>query len=278
MPKITDVAQGPPSRKDVAIAEERGVLGVCLVARRPRNASGLGSYRPLSSGSVVRGLIELQECQKKVYLITSENIVSKEELHKLQSDRKAFHQQSRDYRLYFKQRSDKEAKEGPIKEYDLGKITSARDEISFVSGVAIIPIDSDAQVLSFLRSKPGILDYRPFSINKEEPKSSSSDDLISQIVDGSTDSFAVTPYNVECINGEYCLKLPEQNSDYRTSTELVGSTALRPHGAVILKNSKDVGIQAVAVLTFVDDRVSPVWFSQLQLFGELKCFVIIVCV
>ena len=278
MPTITDVAQGSPSRKDVAIAEERGVLGVCLVARRPTNASGLGSYRPLSSGSVVRGLIELQECQKKVYLITSDNIVSKEELPKLQSNRKAFHQQTRDYRLYFKQRSDKEAKEGPLKEYDLGKITSAKDEISFVSGVAIIPIDSDAQVLSFLRSKPGILDYRPFSINKEEPKSSSSDDLISQVVDGSTDSFAVTPYNVECINGEYCLKLPEQNSDYRTSTELVGSTALRPHGAVILKNSKDVGLQAVGVLTFVDDRVSPVWFSQLQLFGKLKCFVIIVCV
>lgn len=275
MPETSDVSQGQ-TKKDVAIAKGRGVLGVCLVAR---NASGTGAYTPLCSGSVVRGLIELEECKKKVYLITSDNIVSKKELSKLQSsDRKAFQQLTGDYRLYFKQRSDKETKKGPVKlkEYDLGKITSARDEVSFVSGVAIIPID--AQVLSFLKSKSGILDYRPFSINKEEPKSSSSDDLISQIVDGSTDSFAVTPYNVECINGEYCLKLPEQNSDYRTSTELVGSTALRPHGAIILKNSKDVGIQAVGVLTFVDDRVSPVWFSQLQLFGELKCFVIIVCV
>lgn len=281
MPKLTDVAQGPPSRKDVAIAKERGVLGVCLVAR---NASGAGSYTPLSSGSVVRGLIELKECQKKVYLITSDNIVSKEELPKLQSDRKAFHRLTGGYRLYFKQRSDKAETKGPIKykEYDLGKITSADDEVSFVSGhgVAIIPIDSEAQVLSTVMTKPGILDYRPFSINKEEPKSSNSGDkLICQIVDGSTDSFAVTPYNVECINEEDCLKLPEQNSIFRTLTELrAGSTSLRPHGAVILKISKDVGIQAVGVLNFVNDRVDPVWFSQLQIFGKLKCFVIIVCV
>ena len=277
MPKITDVAQGPPSRKDIAIAEGRGVLGVCLVAR---NASGAGSYSPLSSGSVVRGLIELKEIQKKVYLITSDNIVSKEELSKLQRDLKAFHRLTGGYRLYFKQRSDKAETKGQIKEYDLGKITSADDEVSFVSGhgVAIIPIDSEAQVLSTVMTKPGILDYRPFSINKEEPKSSNSGDkLICQIVDGSTNSFAVTPYNVECINGEYCLKLPEQNSTFRTLTELrAGSRgSLRPNGAVILKTLKigeDVGIQAVGVLNFVGDRVSPVWFSQLQVFGKLKCF------
>ena len=261
---VTDVAKAGPSKKDVAIAKEKGVLGVCLLAR-----DGTGSYRPLSSGSVVRGLIELQECQNKVFLITSDNIVSREELPELQSDRKAFHRLTGGYRLNFKQRSDKGTK--CPKEYDLCKITSAKDKVSFVHGLAIIPIDSNAQVLS---KRSGILDYRPFGINKEETKSSGG--LICQIVDGTTDTFAVTPFYVHCVNEEYCLKLPEENQIFRTLKQLKEySPSLRPHGAVILNKNSDavdaIAIQAVGVLTFVEDRISPIWFSQLLLFGKLKC-------
>ena len=78
---------GATSRKDTAVAKEKGVSGVCPVARH----SGTGGwYSPLSSGSVVRGLMGLKESENKVFLITSD-IVSKEELSELQIDRKAFY-------------------------------------------------------------------------------------------------------------------------------------------------------------------------------------------
>ena len=276
--RIKKAAKGGTSKKDDAIAKEKGVLGVCLVAR---DVDGTGSYSPLSSGSVVRGLIELQGCQNKVFLITSDNIVSKKELSKLQreSDRKAFHSLKGVYRLYFKQRSDKQTTKGSrnFLECNLSEITNANDEVTFVPGVAIIPIDSDA-----LSKRSGILDYRPFGINKEETKSSGG--LICQIVDGTTDTIAVTPFHVEFVQrNEKChLKLPVGDRSFSTLTQLKEySSSLRPHGAVILeKNSEAVNsFQAVGVLTFVDDtqddRVFLFWFSQLQVFGKLKGTVII---
>ncbi|XP_078343062.1 caspase-3-like [Oculina patagonica] len=89
--------------------------------------------------------------------------------------------------------------------------------------------------------------------------------------DGNPDVFTVKAYDLECVNGEYILKLPErgeQDATFKTFSELTakGDNYLHPDGAVFLKNVNNT-LMAVGALAFVDDKISPVAFSQLQEFA-----------
>ena len=125
--------------------------------------------------------------------------------------------------------------------------SSTENDIHFISGLAIIPIDAKK-----LRRRSGILKYRPFT--SEETECSSLGGSVCQIVVGNTDAFAVTPYDLENENGEYILKLPEKGISFKTWTELTGgganSSSLHPRGAVFLRHGKAVGF-----LTFLDGKI-----------------------
>jgi len=243
---MKDVARGRPTRKELKISEKKDVLGVCLIGKRTSS----GSYRAVCSASVVRGLLEYHGCSEQIFIITGD-------LGKMQSGRKALN--TKDYRLYFKT-WDSPSK---LKIYELHEVTNSRDKVQFISGLAIIALD--AKKLRSCLKRSGILSYRPFTANKEETESLGGS--VCQIVDGNTDAFAVTPYDLEYIeeSREYVLKLPEKEVIIKTWSELTGKgvSSLHPCGAVILRSGGAVG-----VLNFVGEKISPVLLSQLQPFGE----------
>lgn len=246
--RMKDVARGRPTRKELKIFEKKDMLGVCLIGKR----SSSGSFRAVCSGSVVRGLLGYDG--SRVFIIASDHIVLKEDLGELQSGRKTLN--TSDYRLYFK--TWYSANE--LKIYELHKVTNPKDKVRFISGLAIIALDAKK-----LRRRSGILSYRPFAANKEETESLGGS--VCQIVDGNTDAFAVTPYDLEYIeeSREYVLKLPEKEVIIKTWSKLTakGVSNLHPCGAVILRSGGAVG-----VLNFVGEQISPVLLSQLQPFGE----------
>ena len=243
-------------KKDRQIAENADILGVCLLGKHVPRAS----YRALCSGSVVRGLPEYS--QKKIFVITSENIVPKEKEGDLQSEWKAFN--TKDYYLYFK-RLDSSNK---LKTYKLHEITNSKEQVKFTSGLVIIPIDAKK-----LNRKSGLKTYRPFKTDKNVTDPSSLHGSVCQIVDGNTNSFDVKPYNLKYINDEYVLELPEKGYTYKNRSELTASGAnsnLHAYGAIILQSSLAVG-----VLNF-DHKISPVLFSQLPGFGKYQSSIIVV--
>ena len=75
-------------------------------------------------------------------------------------------------------------------------------------------------------------------------------------------------YKIEFIDNECALSslVKETTHRYKNWTELTAGgaiTNLHPYGAVILKSGL-----AVAVLNFVDDKISPVCLSEVQFSGK----------
>ncbi|KAL9959540.1 hypothetical protein ACROYT_G032870 [Oculina patagonica] len=224
-------------KKERKIAENRAELGVCLIAKRLR-----GPYRAVFSGCVVKSLFP--NWRRKFCIITSGKIDLTEQY----------------YLLCFRELDSELA----LIKVKLENVFCSESNVEYLSGLAIIPLDDSKLTNFFIKSS--ILTYRPFTVNKEE----SLDGSVCYIVDGYPDVFAVKAYDLEYLNGEYILKLPErgeQDATFKTFSELTaqGSNNLHPDGAVILKNV-DNTLMAVGALAFVDDKISPVAFSQLQEF------------
>lgn len=241
---------GRQTRKDCQIEKNREVLGVCLIAERLRRV-----YRVVCSGFVVEVRTLFPNWKRKVCVIT---------------DKQIDESKKKDYRLYFKELSQWSGAGGE-RFYELERVTSSKDDIIYRLGLAIIPLN-DNKLKKFLGlKKSGVLSYRPFSANKKE----SFDGSVCYIIDGGPDGFTVKPYDLECVNEEYILKLPERGERgaiFKSFDELTarGSNNLHPDGAVILKTVKKT-VVAIGALSFVNGKISPVSFSQLtEIAGECK--------
>ena len=244
--------KGITSKKERRLSQNADVLGVCLVAKH-----AAGSSTGTHSGSVVYEP-DLQDGNRKnVFLITSEKIVREEELDDLKSGKKKFN--SGDYILKFLNSELPDKK--PPKTRKLEKVTSPHGKQIFNSGLVIIPIASEK-----LRRNSGLKTHRPFAARREATEL---EDSICQVVEESRERINVISYKVKFIDGEYALAFPEKEPTYtyKTLEELTANST--PHnrlyfyGAVILKNKL-----AVAVLSFVNGRISPVFLSEVQLSGR----------
>ncbi|KAM7433352.1 hypothetical protein ABFA07_016382 [Porites harrisoni] len=249
---MASVLKGITLKKERRLSQNADVLGVCLVAKHAAGSS-IGTH----SGSVVYGR-DLQDVNRKnVFLITSEKIVGEEELDDLKSGKKKFN--SGDYILKFlnSELPDKQ----PSKTRKLEEVTSPREKQMFNSGLVIIPIASEK-----LRRNSGLKTHRPFAASREVLQVTELEDSICQVVVESRERIDVISYKVKFIDGEYALAFPEKEPTYtyKTLEELTANST--PHnrlyfyGAVILKNKL-----AVAVLNFVNGRISPVFLSEVQL-------------
>ena len=252
---MASVLKGITLKKERRLSQNADVLGVCLVAKHAAGSS-IGTH----SGSVVYGR-DLQDVNRKnVFLITSEKIVGEEELDDLKSGKKKFN--SGDYILKFlnSELPDKQ----PSKTRKLEEVTSPREKQMFNSGLVIIPIASEK-----LRRNSGLKTHRPFAASREVLQVTELEDSICQVVVESRERIDVISYKVKFIDGEYALAFPEKEPTYtyKTLEELTANST--PHnrlyfyGAVILKNKL-----AVAVLNFVNGRISPVFLSELLLSGR----------
>ncbi len=230
------VAAGETTRRELKIAENRADLGVCLIAKCLH-----GTYRAVFSGCVAKTRSLFPNWKRKFCIITSGKI-----------DVKQY------YLLYFKKLNSR------VKRVKLESVTSSKGNVEYISGLAFIPLN-DTKLRKGIFYKSSILTYRPFTVSKEESIHGS----VCHIVDGHPEVFTVTAYDVECVDGKYFLKLPEKDAIFKTFSELTaqGSNNLQPYGAVILK-SIDNMLMAVGVLDFVDDKLSPVLFSQLPGIGR----------
>ena len=235
---VRKAVAGKTTRKEYKIAENRADLGVCLIGKRLR-----GTCRAVFSGCVVKARSLFPNWRRKLCIITSGKIDLNAEQY---------------YLLYFKKLNS------GVKRIKLQRVTSSKDKEEYISGLAFIPLD-DSKLRKGIFWKSSILTYRPFTVNKEE----SLHDSVCHIVDGHSEVFTVKPYDVECIDGTFVLKLPEKDAIFKTFSELTaqGSNNVHPDGAVILK-SIDNTLVAVGALVFVNDQISPVMFSQLQQSGE----------
>ena len=236
------VLKGLTFKRHDQFAQNADVLGLCLVGKRVLR-------RGLCTGNLARGL---QEYSEKVFLVTSENIVPKEELVDLKNSRGVFNR--KDYTLYFWKRDLANCR----KLYDLQNVTNPNERVIFRSSLAIIPIDSKK-----LRKRSGLKTDRPFTVNKEVTDPRSLEGSVCQIVEGTINSLEVRSYNVECIDGECVLSIPEKGITCRTLSELTANGTncnLHPFGAGIFKAGN-----LVAVLGFSNDKISPVFLSKVQL-------------
>ena len=221
------------TKKDRLIAENRATLGVCLVGKCVQ-----GSYRPVFSGFVVETGDLFPQWKRKCCLVTSGTIDLKERY------------------AYFKKLPVKKSTQKKVKL----DVSSSKDPVHIspmATGLAFIPLKKELKY------------YRKFLVNKRCTKESINGSVC-HIVEGNTDSFTVTPYNLKYVNEEYVLELPENGTSFKTLSELTasGSFNLHPKGAVILKKNS---LTAVGALGFVDDKIQPVLFSQLQEdLGEFK--------
>ncbi|KAM7433348.1 hypothetical protein ABFA07_016381 [Porites harrisoni] len=250
--------KGITAKKERRLSQNADVLGVCLVAKHAARSSS-GRHTGLRTGSVVRGLM-FDYSKKKIFLITSEKIVRKEELDDLKRRKKVLN--ASDYTLYFLSSSDPHSHSEPPKTYklqDVTNLTNSEEKVIFNSGLVIIPIASEK-----LNKNSGLKIYRPFAASTEVTELKDLNDSICQIVEGSTKSIDVKSFKIEFIDNECALSLPEKETthNYKNWTELTAGgaiTNLHPYGAVILKSGR-----AVAVLNFVGDRISPVCLSEVQ--------------
>ena len=251
--------KGITSKKEGRLSQNADVLGVCLVAK---HAASSGRHTGLRTGSVVRGLFDY--CEKKIFLVTSEKIVREEELDDLKRRKNVLN--ASDYTLYFLSSSDPHSHSEPPKTYqlqDVTNLTNSEEKVIFNSGLVIIPIASEK-----LSDISGLKLYRPFAASTEETALKDLNDSICQIVEGSTKSIDVKSYKIEFIDNECTLSLPEKETThrYKNWTELTAGgaiTNLHPYGAVILKSGR-----AVAVLNFVNGKISPVCLSEVQFSGK----------
>ena len=245
------VLKGITLKKARRLSQNADVLGVCLVAKHAAESS-TGTH----SGSVVYER-DLQDVNRKnVFLITSEKIVGQEDLDDMKSGKKTFN--CGDYILKFLNSELPDKK--PSKTRKLEEVTSPHEKQIFNSGLVIIPIASEK-----LRRNSGLKTHRPFAASKVTEL----EDSICQVVEESRERINVISYKVKFIDGEYALAFPEKEPTYtyKTLEELTANST--PHnrlyfyGAVILKNKL-----AVAVLNFVNGRISPVFLSEVQLSGR----------
>ena len=244
------VLKGITSKKARRLSQNADVLGVCLVAKHAAESS-TGTH----SGSVVYDLQDVN--RKNVFLITSEKIVGQEDLDDMKSGKKTFN--SGDYILKFLNSELPDKK--PPKTRKLKEVTSPHEKQIFNSGLVIIPIASEK-----LRRNSGLKTHRPFAASREVTEL---EDSICQVVVESRERIDVISYKVKSIDSEYALAFPEKEPTYtyKTLEELTANST--PHnrlyfyGAVILKNKL-----AVAVLNFVNGRISPVFLSEVQLSGR----------
>lgn len=240
---------GRTTRKEHKIAANRVGVGVCLIAKRLR-----GIKRAVFSGSVVKTESLFRNWKRKFCIITSGKIdLSKEHL------------------LCFK---NLDSNIPELTTVELERVTSSKDAVEYILGLAIIPLDDSKLTKFFSIIKSSILTYRPFPVHVHVNREEVLDGSVCYIVDGHPDLFTVKAYDLEYISEEYVLKLPErgeQDAIFKTFSELTaqGSNNLHPDGAVILKSVDNKPV-AVGALAFVDDKISPVLFSRLQEFGECK--------
>ena len=267
---LRSAAQGGPSAKSVKISKKGDLLGVCIIGKLDK---AFGTYSKLYSGSLVKGLFDYSgSADEDIFIVTSDKIVPSANRQNQGTGLitlKLNFLKASDYKLCFKNwSSDKEQRS-----YDLDKVTDSKASVKLISGMAIIPLDSQkVKRRSLVCGKSGLLTYRPFRANTAVfIESLEGSDCL--IVEGNMESFGMVPFNLVLDDsGKYVLKLQEGEVNFETRTDITGreTNNRRPSGAVIVRRQESMTgrSEAIAVLNFVNNQVSPALFPRLQTVGE----------
>lgn len=266
---LRSAAQGGPSAKSVKVSKKGDLLGVCIIGKLDE---ALGTYSEFYSGSLVKGLSDYSgSADEDIFIVTSDKIVppaNRQNQGTESTTLKLNSLKASDYKLCFKNwSSDKKQRS-----YELDKVTDSEASVKLISGMAMIPLDSQkVKGRSLVSGKSGLLTYRPFRANKVSVASLKGSDCL--IVEGNMESFGMVPFNLVLDDsGKYVLKLQEGEVNFETRTQITGGETnnRRPSGAVIVRRQESMTgrSEAIAVLNFVNSKVSPVLFPRLQAVGE----------
>lgn len=230
-------------KKGGQIAARADDWGVFLIAEADSDGSSKAR-----SGSVVKSP------EGNIFLITSE-------LAELNNDNNR-ESNVRRSTLFFKRWDSV----GKIKQKRVKEVTNlSNGDITFEHGLTIIPVDPKK-----LARKSGLKNYRNFTVELlTEQELPGVNNLICQIVDGSSRSFEVKTFQLEYGNNQYALRRDE--TVLKTLSELKNVVCVNSHpsGSVILKKSSAGRSISVGALTFGNDgSICPVFWPQLSRFGR----------
>lgn len=146
------------------------------------------------------------------------------------------------------------------KKKDLKKLTSSKVNIESDQGLIIIPVNKKRS----FQWKSCLRDYRKFSVKVLTDVERTKANLVCQIIEGRTSSFEVKTckleyfYDRDCSKYVYALHLGKVVCKTRSDINAEKQN-FYPDGCVILEKESAL---AVGVLTFVDDKISPLFFEQ----------------
>ena len=269
MSVVRAAAQGGRSAKSVKISKKGDLMGVCIIGKLDK---AFGTYSKLYSGSVVKGIFSYNgSADEDVFIVTSGKIAplaNRQNKGTGLITLKLNSLEASDYKLCFKKWNSDEGQ----RSYYLDKVTNSEANVQLISGMAIIPLDRQkVKNRSLVSGKSGLLTYRPFrAVSVASLKGS-----VCQIVDGNMEGFGMVPFNLVLDDiGKYVLKLQGGEVNFESRTEITGGETnnRRPSGAVIVRRQETAmetrRSEAIAVLNFMDDKVSPALFPRLQAVGK----------
>lgn len=146
------------------------------------------------------------------------------------------------------------------KKKDLKKLISSKVNIETDQGLIIIPVNKKRS----FRGKSCLKDYRKFSVKVMTDVERTKANLVCQIIEGRTRSFEVKTckleyhYDHDSSMYEYVLHLGKVVCKTRSDINAEKQN-FYPDGCVILEKESAL---AVGVLTFVDDKIYPLFFGQ----------------
>ena len=146
------------------------------------------------------------------------------------------------------------------KKKDLKKLISSKVNIETDQGLIIIPVNKKRS----FRGKSCLKDYRKFSVKVMTDVERTKANLVCQIIEGRTSSFEIKTckleyfYDQDCCKYVYVLHLGKVVCKTRSDINAEKQN-FYPDGCVILEKESAL---AVGVLTFVDDKIYPLFFGQ----------------
>ena len=242
--------KGNETKLQIKREKEKCKLANCRIIKQ---LSGGHGTQTVGSGSLVKNLLERPGLERNIQLVTSEKVIQPSDHDNLQG-----------FSLCFKKLDSTDKK--PLT--NLASVWNPRDNVCFTSGLAIIPLDP-AMLGTFRKFNSGLVTHRPFTVDTVygQQNKDSSIKLYCHVVEDEGTSFVTRTYTLEKkdINGRVQYVLVDHDFIFKNLQEFCGHDSTRkPDGASITR-TVDKKAVAVGVLTFRNNDIFPVLFSQLDL-------------
>lgn len=217
-------------------------LAVCAIRKQISGGQGVPI---VGTGSLVRNLFP--ELERKTHLLTSKEVISSDNL--------------KGYYLCFKKLQKSFLRSTDKKPVELASLVNPNEKPQFSSGLTIIPVDPN-QLSRIRKHTSGLVNHRPFSVyGDSEGIEDQSCELYCHVVEVDRTSHVVRPFKVGKENGLQFLA--DHQYKYKNLRKFcAGQSTRKPDGAPITTTFDGKAV-AVGALTFRNNQISPVFFSQL---------------